>query len=118
MIKIFDNIDIAIINILLDEQKYTTSQLAKLIFTPKTSIELQNTDIKIRYHLKKLVNIGIIKKTRPLNKAYYFMEIKDVIYGKGYLMVERPKDKKKFKIEFGNLFVIKGEKYSHILCFH
>ena len=76
----FDNIDIKIVISLIDAS-YTTTDLAKIIFNPKTRTNLKAKNSLIYSRMKKLVDIDLIRYNSVNGVKHYILDIDKIIYG-------------------------------------
>jgi len=106
----FDDIDIQIIISLIDTS-CTTTDLAKMIFNPKTRTNLKAKNSLIYNRMKKLVDIDLIRYNSVNGTKHYILDIDKIIYGDSNVSINGT------DITTGLALGIKTEKGKYILYF-
>ncbi|GAG10788.1 unnamed protein product, partial [marine sediment metagenome] len=84
----FDSIDIKIFNTFIESDSLTSTDIAKIIFSPKNRNELISKNTMIDYRMKKWVKSGLIINEIMNKVSHYSLNYDIITYGESHLSVD------------------------------
>lgn len=107
----FDSTDIKIFNAFVDNEYLTSTDIAKMIFTPKNRDEMIAKNTLISYRLKKWLKSGLIINNTVSGTKHYSLNDELITIGESFLTVDGK------QIEMGNALIIDIKNNGYIIKF-